>query len=523
MLRYSYISGSPAPGNGGMIGIYTHHSVHSHKIFKNPKKKLLEINMTPQLNIETLHPQTRMLSDEQIQAIHHTSLDILSQTGIVMKNKRAEALLLDAGARQQGERIKIPAHLVQNALLAAPSRIPMHTRTGLLSMPLESGKVFFGTGSDCNFTIDLETGQRRPVLLKDVQAFARLCDGLENIDFVMSMGVSSDVPPMHHYIHGFVAMLRGSVKPIVFTANGLNDMQAIYQIACAVAGGADNLLEKPFLLHYAEPISPLLFSGESVDKLLFCAEKGLPVAYIPSPNTGGGGPITLAGALALGNAETLAGLVLTQLVRPGTPFLYGMNTAALDMKTTIVSYGAPEWPAGMMAWTDMGRWYKLPVWGVSGATDSKLVDAQAAIEATITIMSAFLCRCNLNHDVGYIEYGSTSSMEMVVMADEIIGQVRYIMDGVEVSERTLAREAIASARPGSGFLAAEHTLSNWKWAQWKPKLIDRSRYDEWQHAGSKDLSQRANLRARKILTEHQPEPLPEAVEVEIQKILDGLK
>ena len=479
--------------------------------------------MARQIDIETLHPQIRMLSDEQIQAIHHSSLDILSQTGIVMKNKRAEGLLLEAGARKQGERVKIPAHLVQKALLAAPSRIPMHTRTGVLSMPLEAGKVFFGSGSDCNFTIDLESGERRPVLQKDVQALARLCDGLENIDFVMSMGVASDVPPMQHYIHGIVAMLRGSVKPIVFTANDLKDMQVIYQIACAVAGGAENLLEKPFLLHYAEPISPLLFSEESVDKLLFCAEKGIPVAYIPSPNTGGGGPITLAGALALGNAETLAGLVLAQLVRPGTPFLYGMNTAALDMKSTIVSYGAPEWPTGMMAWTDLGRWYKLPVWGVSGATDSKLVDAQAGIEATITIMSAFLCRCNLNHDVGYIEYGSTSSMEMVVMADEIIGEVRFIMEGVEVSERTLARQAIDSAKAGGGFLAHEHTLSNWKWAQWKPKLLDRSRYDEWRRGGSKDLSQRANLRAKKILAEHQTEPLLEKVEGEIQKILDGLK
>ncbi len=166
-----------------------------------------------------------MLSDEQIQAIHHASLDILSQTGIVMKNKRAEELLLEAGARQHGRADQDTGPPGPKCAAGGSLRIPMHTRTGLLSMPLESGKVFFGTGSDCNFTIDLETGQRRPVLQKDVQAFARLCDGLENIDFVMSMGVSSDVAPMHHYIHGIVAMLRGSVKPIVFTANDLKDMQ----------------------------------------------------------------------------------------------------------------------------------------------------------------------------------------------------------------------------------------------------------------------------------------------------------
>lgn len=286
-----------------------------------------------------------------------------------------------------------------------------------------------------------------------------------------------------------------------------------------MAGGETQLREKPFLMLYAEPISPLLYSDESVDKLLFCAEKAIPVAYVPSPNTGGGGPITLAGALALGNAECLAGLVLAQLVRRGTPFLYGMNTAALDMKSAIVSYGSPEWAIGMPAWTDIGRYYNLPVWGVAGATDSKVPDAQAGIEATVTIMNAFLARCNLNHDVGYIEYGSTSSMEMLVVADEIIREVRYLMDGVEVSERTLAREAIHRALPGGGFLADDHTLKNWKWAQWRPSLIDRRRYDNWVAEGSKDMTARANERVRKILAGHQTPALPQAAEEVISEVL----
>ena len=249
------------------------------------------------------------------------------------------------------------------------------------------------------------------------------------------------------------------------------------------------------------------------------AEKGIPVTYPPSPNTGGGGPVSLAGAIALGNAECLVGLLLTQLVRPGTPFLYGMNTAALDMKSAIVSYGAPEWPTGMPAWTELGRYYNLPVWGAAGATDSKVVDAQAGIEATVTIMSAFLSRCNLVHDVGYIKYGSTSSMEMLVICDEIIRDVRWFMDGVEVSERTLAREAIHRVRAGSGFLADDHTLDNWRWAQWRPMIIDRSRYDRWVSDGCKDMAARANDRARQILATHVVPPLPLAAEDEITDIL----
>jgi trimethylamine--corrinoid protein Co-methyltransferase len=173
----------------------------------------------------------------------------------------------------------------------------------------------------------------------------------------------------------------------------------------------------------------------------------------------------------------------------------------------------------MPAWTDLGRHYGLPVWGAAGATDSKVVDAQAGIEATATIMTAFLSRCNLIHDVGYIEYGSTSSMEMLVIADEIIRDVRFIMGGLEVSERTLAREAIHRAKPGSGFLADDHTLDNWRWAQWRPMLIDRMRYDRWVERGSKDMAMRANERAREILAEHEVSPLPEAAEETIADVL----
>jgi trimethylamine--corrinoid protein Co-methyltransferase len=475
--------------------------------------------MTEQVPIETLHPTIRMLSEEQIQTIHSTSLDILSRTGIVMKNEAARELLLSAGAWESEGRIKIPELLVMDAISSAPSRVPMHNRLRQLTMPLEEGQVFFGPGSDCPFTVDLETAERRPARAEDVERIARLCDGLNQIDFIMSMGTPSDAPTLDHYLHSFIAMIRGSVKPNVYTARDRADMEDMYHIACAVAGGEQELREKPFLMLYAESISPLLYNDESVDKLLFCAEKGIPVTYPPSPNTGGGGPITVAGALALGNAECLAGLVLTQLVRPGTPFLYGMNIAALDMKSAIVSYGAPEWPLGMAAWTELGRYYGLPVWGASGATDSKVVDAQAGIEATVTIMTAFLCRCNLNHDVGYIEYGTTSSMEMLVIADEIIRDVRFVMGGLEVSERTLARDAIHRAKPGGGFLADNHTLDNWQWAQWRPEVIDRMRYDNWAKRGRKDMAARANERARKILAEHQVPPLPEAAEEAITKVL----
>jgi trimethylamine--corrinoid protein Co-methyltransferase len=476
--------------------------------------------MTQQLPIPTLQPFVRMISEQQVREIHYATLEILSHSGVKMQDPRGRELLLEAGAWESGERIKIPENLVTDAIDQAPSRIPMYDRLGNPTMPLELGKVFFGTGSDTTFTLDPDTGERRRSLAQDVKNMAVVADALENIDFVMSMANPSDVPTDDLYIHAFMNMLRGSVKPNVYTAKNRKDMEDIYRIAAAAVGGETELREKPILLHYAEPISPLYIIEESLQKHIFCAEKGIPAAYIPSPNTGGGGPITVAGAVALGNAESLLGLIITQLVRPGAPFLYGMNTAALDMKSTIVSYGSPEWSIGMGAWCDMARFYNLPVWGYGGATDSKVVDAQAGIESTFSIMSAFLSRCTLVHDVAYIEYGSTSSMEMMVIADEIIRMTRFFMEGVKVDQNTLALDAIDRVTPGGGFLADDHTMTNFRTAQWLPDLIDRSRYDAWEKAGSKDMFTRANERARKILAEHQVPSLPTEAESVFADILE---
>jgi trimethylamine--corrinoid protein Co-methyltransferase len=475
--------------------------------------------MTDQVPIPTKPVQLDILNKEQIRELHYATLEILRETGVKMQDPQGRELLLEAGAWEADGRIKIPEKVVQDALDSAPSRIPMHDRLGNLTMPLELGKVFFGSGSDTIYTLDIESGERRRTTNQDVEDFARLCDALENIDFVMSMSNPSDVSPDDLYIHSFIRMLRGTTKPNVYTAKDVYDMRDIYRIAAAVAGGEKELREKPFFLQYAEPISPLFIIEESLQKVVFCAEKGIPVGYLPSPNPGGGGPITVAGSVALGNAECLVGLIIAQLINPGAPFLYGMNTAALDMKTTIVSYGAPEWSLGMAAWTKLAHYYNLPVWGYAGATDSKVIDAQAGIEATFSIMTAFLSRNTLVHDVGYIEFGTTSSMEMLVMANEIIRMTRFLAGGLPINETTLALDATKRVEPGRGYITDRHTLENFRTAQWIPALLDRTYYDDWTQDGARDLSQRANERAREILAEHQVPALPDEAETVIQDVL----
>ncbi|GAH85317.1 unnamed protein product, partial [marine sediment metagenome] len=244
-------------------------------------------------------------------------------------------------------------------------------------MQLEGRNTYFGTGSDCPSTIDPETGEHRSSSKADVARTARLVDGLENYDFFMSMGIASDASRVTSYVHQFDAMVRNTSKPLVFTANNTADMKDIMDLAAVVIdGGRSELKAKPRYILYNEPISPLLHSPDGVDKLLFAAEHNIPVIYIASPMMGGTAPVTMAGCIAQANAESLSGLVIHQLKKPGAPFVYGADATILDMKTMIFSYGCPELQLMDVAFAGLARKYELPLFCIGGATDSKVVDAQ---------------------------------------------------------------------------------------------------------------------------------------------------
>jgi trimethylamine--corrinoid protein Co-methyltransferase len=472
-----------------------------------------------QVRVEPVHPSIRVLSEEQIFSIHSASVEVLSSIGMVIKEDKALQLFKDAGASVEGEVVRIPEHILRMALAIAPSRIQMYDRLGQRAMSLERGKTYFGTGSDTIYTLDVNDKGRRKAVVDDIVNIARLTDALPNLDFVMSMGNPGDVEPQVSYIHEFAQMIRGTTKPIVFTANNLVDIEAIHKIASSIAGSAEILRRKPFIILYTEPISPRLLNPESVQKLLFCAEHGIPAAFPPSPNAGAGGPITVAGALVLGNAECLTGLILSQLKNPGAPFIFGSNIAALDMMSAVVSYGAPEWILGSAANVEMARFYNLPVWGTSGATDSKLVDAQAGMEAMLSVYNALLSRSQLVHDNGYIESGLTSSMEMIVLVDEAVSIARYIVGGIPVDDTTLALDAIRRVKPGRGFLDDDHTLNNWKEVQYITKRMDRRVFDNWIADGGMDMYARLNNEAKHILETHRVPELGDPVEKTIEEII----
>ena len=474
----------------------------------------------------TFQPRLKVLNREQALAIHAAALEILEKIGFKMEHSGALSMLADAGATvSDGDWVRLPAAMVEKAIASAPRQFSLYDHRGNEAMCLVDGNSYYGTGSDATFTIDLETGQRRRTVLNDVASFARLVDGLENMNFAMSMANPEDVPIDDIYVHVFACMVKNTNKPIVFIADSGKDIARIYQIACQVAGGEANLRQKPFLLNYSEAISPLRFPANVMEKLVFCAQHGIPVCFPSGSNAGGGAPVTLAGAMAMGIAENLVGLTVHQLAGKGAPFLFGPNVSVLDMKSTVVSYGCPEWSLTQAALADMrDEIYGLPTWAFAGASDAKVMDAQAGAEAMFSIITGMLCGANLIHDVGFLEYGNTSSLEMVTMADELVAMSRFFARGIPVNKDTLALEAIervGRGGPGSIFLMDDHTFEHFMEAQFLPRLLDRSRYDAWKEAGGSDLYRRCNAESKRILSEHQVTAKPAEVLGEIERILQA--
>ncbi len=477
------------------------------------------------LEIATFQPRLKVLSADQAWAIHTAALEILEKTGFTMEHPGVLEMLSGAGCSIKDDNlVRVPSYLVEDALRSAPRQIALYDQKGAKAIPLVDGNSFYGTGSDTTFTIDLETGERRRSLLKDNGNFAKLVDGLENMDFAMSMGNPEDTPVIEDiYVHAFAEMVRNTNKPIVFIADSGRDIAKIYEIACLIAGGEEGFQQRPFILNYSEAISPLRFPQNVMEKLVFCAQKRIPICLPSGSNAGGGAPVTLAGAMALGIAENLAGLVIHQLAGRGSPFLFGPNVSVLDMKSTVISYGCPEWSLTQAALADMrDEIYGLPIWAYAGASDSKVMDAQAGAESMFSIVTSMLSRANLIHDVGFLEYGSTSCLEMVTMANELISMSRFFTGGIPVSEATLALEPIervARGGPATIFLTDDHTFEHFMEAHFLPVLIDRSRYDMWEQAGSPDLYKRCNAEAKRILSEHVVDPKPDEVLKGIEDIL----
>jgi trimethylamine--corrinoid protein Co-methyltransferase len=367
--------------------------------------------------------------------------------------------------------------------------------------------------------IDPLTGKRRKYLRKDAGDVARVCDALPNIDFIESLGVINDVTADLADVYEFADMIANTGKPIVAWSYTLETCRDIHQIAMAVAGGEAAFRERPNYIFYAEPLSPLVANCEAAAKLIYCAQHSIPIVYTPCPMCGATAPTTSAGVLVTALCESLHGLVISQTIRPGVPFVMGGVVSIMDMKHSSLAYGAPELSLQSAALTEMGRHLGLPVWSTAGCTDSKVVDEQAAIESAISILFAGLSGADLIHDVGFIEGAMTGSLQMATLSDEVISFVKRLLRGIEVSPETLASKVIDEVGPGGHFLGTDHTLNHFKHEFWFPRLLDRARWEEWQAHGARSMGERVQVHVEDILRNHRPVPLGPRVREQIDVIL----
>ncbi|CAB1076270.1 hypothetical protein D1AOALGA4SA_4067 [Olavius algarvensis Delta 1 endosymbiont] len=466
----------------------------------------------------------RVLSDDQIWEIKRAAFDILEKTGARILHKEARQMLKKAGAAVKDEVVKLPEYVVQECIRTAPKGITIFDRNKKRALEVEGRKSYYGTSTASPNTRDALTGEIHETRVEDIARGAKVADALPNIDWVMPMGSSQDVPAFAADLHEFEAVVKNTTKPLVFIGYSRRGFELVYEMAAEVAGGSEELRAYPFLIAYPEPITPLVFPPEVVDRMFIAADLQMPQIPGPTQQLGATAPVTLAGALALAIAEGLLSLTLVQLRRPGAPCFLGSNVSGFDMATTTLSIASPEMSLGLSAQAEIAQSFGLPSWGLAGSTDSKVLDAQAGIESAFSILAQGLGGLNLIHDVGYMNGGMICSAEMLVLGDEVVGMAKRFIRGIEVTPATLARDVIQKVGPGGNFLQEEHTFRHFRQELWMPNLLSRQPYGIWQEEGSKDMEMRVREKVKRILETHNIEPLPDATLSALEKLkIDGEK
>jgi len=450
----------------------------------------------------------RVLSDDQVWEIRQAAFDVLEKTGCDVLHAGALALLKQAGARVKDRRAWVPRHIVEECIRTAPKGFVVYDREGKRALEVEGRKSYYGTSTASPNTRDALTGEIRETRVADIALGAQVADALPNVDWVMPMGSSQDVPALAADVYEFEAVVTHTRKPIVFIGYSPRGVELVYEMAAEVAGGLENLQQRPFVLAYPEPISPLVIPDEVVDRMFICADLGMPQIPGPSIQPGATGPVTLAGSVAQMIAEGLMGLALVQLRRPGAPCCLSGNIGVFDMRAGVMSIAAPEMSLGLAAQAEVAQSFGLPTWGLAGATDSKRLDAQAGIESAFSILAQGLAGLNLIHDVGYMDRGMVCSADMLVLGDEVIGMAKRFIRGVTVNAETLARDVMEAVGPGGHFLQEDHTYRHFRKELWMPDLLTRDPYDNWVAAGSKDMAQRVHEKTLALVEGHQAPPLP---------------
>jgi len=470
--------------------------------------------------------QYRPLKDGDIRMIHESAMILLSEVGVEVHSKLAFDTFCHHGAICDSSKklVKFPRSMVEDAIDKAPKKIVLCGREEKYDLYCEGKNVYLGTGGTVLNVIDLETDQKRPSLLKDVRDIARLCDALENIHFMVLPVYPNDLSIHEVDINRFHSSILNCTKHLmggVYTLKGTLDTIKMAEI---IAGSAEALRQRPFISFITCVVSPLKIDDLYGDILYHIAKAGIPVAIPAEPLTGATAPITIAGLLTGLHAETLSGLVLTQLVNPGTPVLYACTATSTDLRTMGYVSGSVEMGLINAGAAAMAQYLNLPNYTTAGMSDSKLVDTQNGYEKAITNILVALAGSNFIHDAaGLVEFASTASYKQYVIDDEIIGMVMRAVRGIEVSEETIAIEAYRRVGPGGNFLSDPHTVKWMRKEHYVPKLSDRQLRINWEKSGKPSVEEKAKNIAKEILREHKPLGIPKELNERLRKIFPEIR
>jgi len=459
-----------------------------------------------------------MVSEEQLDQIYAAALTVLEKTGFKMSHTRAVAVCKAAGCKIEGDRVRVPGQVVEQCLRLAPKGFMVYDRLGNPALDLKGRNSYYGCSTGSPQTLDAVTGEIRPASFRDLEIGALVSDALPNIDWVMPFGTTQDTPRHASFLYDFEACVTNTSLPVMFLSEGSKDTLFIQQMAAACVGGKDRLREKPFLMAYPEPITPLFYPDEVVGRALLAADWGIPQCPGTSQIIGATSPVTLAGAIVLWLAEALMSITVLQLYRPGSKVFLSGNFGLFDMATTVSAIASPETCMCHTVEAQMGQRLGLPTWGLAGASDSMMLDSQAGVESAFSILSQGLAGLNLIHDVGYLGAGMICSPEMLVMGDEICGMTRHFLRGINIDADTLATEVINQVGPGGNYLQSLHTFENFKNETWFPKIMGRNYHDNWVEKGKPTTQDRVREKLANILDSHQPAPLGNHERSELERL-----
>lgn len=465
-------------------------------------------------------PYYRRLTDSQMERIHQATLEVLEGMGVRFRDGEALEIFQKGGAYVDGDLVRIPSTLVEWALRTAPKRLTLYDQKGNPAIRLEGRCSYYGNGSDLLYVIDHRTGERREPTLQDVHEAIFLLDSLDHFDFVMSEFLPRNVPVDKAERLQMQAMLKYTDKPILYVTTDLTNTQDSVAMAEAVAGGPEALRARPFAANYINISNPLRHNPESIQKLIMLSRKRLPFTYRPALVTRGiSGPVTGAGFLAVNNAASLAGLALSQLVCEGAPFIRDSCAGGtFDMRHMVGQHAAPE-IRGFNE--ELLHFYGLPGFGIGGVTGAKAIDAQAASESALTLITSTLAGAQLVHDVGYMDNGTTGSLVQLALCSEMIGWIKAYMQPLVVNEETIALDTIREVVSADGdFLGTRHTARHFK-EDYAPKLYERRRYDAWAADGGQTLYDRALAHVEDTLSNLTEDTLTVEQARMVQSIVDA--